>query len=101
MDTYSFCFLQVTSTLTVYFKHFLLNLVEVNSASQVAHFLVDSLSSLDKNTLCYSVGCYNIPLVPNIVLLQCQMIPLTVPLESKCSRYSSDLIYVKRLLDKM
>jgi hypothetical protein len=42
-------FFQVTLIQTVYSKHFLLNLVEVNSTSQVAPFLVDLLSSLVKN----------------------------------------------------
>jgi len=88
MNTYTFFFLsfflfQVTLTQTVYSRHFLLNLVEVSSASQVAPFLVDSLSSLDKNTLFCSFGCY----IPLVLFLQCQMIPLTVPLESRCCRY--------------
>jgi hypothetical protein len=59
-------------------KHFLPNLVEVSSASQVAPFLVDLLSSLGKNTS-HSVGCCNIPPAPNIALLQSQMVPLTIP----------------------
>jgi hypothetical protein len=78
----------------------LLNLVEVSSPSQVAPFLVDSLSSLDKNTISHSVGCYNIPLVCDILLLQCQIMPLTVPLQSKCCRCYSYFMYMIRLLDK-
>nr|AGM32906.1 hypothetical protein [Coptotermes formosanus] len=90
----------VTLTRTVYSKHFSLNPVEVSLASRVARFLVDSLSSLDKKTYSCSVGCYNIPLVLSVLLLQCQMMPLTVLLESKHCRYYSHFMYMIRLLGK-
>lgn len=53
-------------TRTVYFKHFLLNILEVSSPSQVTLFLVDLCSSLVKNLHLPVSGWCNIPLVLKI-----------------------------------